>query len=97
VVAALRKAGFEVARIKGSHHFLRHADGRGSVVPVHSGETISWRQSSVTATSNAMTSSYCCSGRCFRASNFRFQPTALASLAAAAEPCVRRQAEASDN
>jgi len=40
VVAALRKAGFEVARIKGSHHFLRHADGRGTVVPVHSGETI---------------------------------------------------------
>ncbi|MBI2219567.1 MAG: type II toxin-antitoxin system HicA family toxin [Candidatus Rokubacteria bacterium] len=40
VVAALRKAGFEVARIKGSHHFLRHADGRGTVVPVHSGEII---------------------------------------------------------
>jgi predicted RNA binding protein YcfA (HicA-like mRNA interferase family) len=40
VVAALRKAGFEVVRIKGSHHFLRHADGRGTVVPVHSGEII---------------------------------------------------------
>jgi len=40
IVTALRKAGFEVARIKGSHHFLRHADGRGTVVPVHSGETI---------------------------------------------------------
>jgi predicted RNA binding protein YcfA (HicA-like mRNA interferase family) len=40
VVAALRKAGFEVARIKGSHHFVRHADGRGTVIPVHSGETI---------------------------------------------------------
>jgi predicted RNA binding protein YcfA (HicA-like mRNA interferase family) len=40
VIAALRKAGFEVARIKGSHHFLRHTDGRGTVVPVHSGETI---------------------------------------------------------
>lgn len=40
VVAALRKAGFEVARIKGSHHFLRHADGRATVVPVHAGETI---------------------------------------------------------
>ena len=40
IVAALRKAGFEVARIKGSHHFLRHADGRGTVVPVHPGETI---------------------------------------------------------
>jgi predicted RNA binding protein YcfA (HicA-like mRNA interferase family) len=35
-----RTAGFEVARIKGSHHFLRHADGRRTVVPVHAGETI---------------------------------------------------------
>jgi len=40
VIAALRKAGFEVARVKGSHHFLRHADGRATVVPVHAGETI---------------------------------------------------------
>jgi predicted RNA binding protein YcfA (HicA-like mRNA interferase family) len=36
----LKKAGFEVGRIKGSHHFLRHADRRATVVPVHSGETI---------------------------------------------------------
>ena len=36
-MSALRKAGFEVAR---SHHFLRHPDGRGTVVPVHAGETI---------------------------------------------------------
>lgn len=40
VVAALRKGGFEVVRVKGSHHFLRHADGRVTVVPVHAGETI---------------------------------------------------------
>ena len=40
VIAALRKAGFQVARVKGSHHFLRHPDGRGTVVPFHSGETI---------------------------------------------------------
>jgi predicted RNA binding protein YcfA (HicA-like mRNA interferase family) len=40
VAAALRKTGFEVTRIKGSHHFLRHPDGRGTVVPVHSGEVI---------------------------------------------------------
>ena len=26
-MSALRKAGFEVARIKGSHHFLCHSDG----------------------------------------------------------------------
>jgi predicted RNA binding protein YcfA (HicA-like mRNA interferase family) len=40
LMAALKKAGFEVARVKGSHHFLRHDDGRTTVVPVHSGETI---------------------------------------------------------
>jgi predicted RNA binding protein YcfA (HicA-like mRNA interferase family) len=39
-MSARRKAGFEVARVKGSHHFLRHSDGRGTVVPVHAGETI---------------------------------------------------------
>jgi predicted RNA binding protein YcfA (HicA-like mRNA interferase family) len=40
LVAALKQAGFEVLRIRGSHHFLRHADGRTTVVPVHAGETI---------------------------------------------------------
>ena len=40
LLAALRKAGFEVVRVKGSHHFLRSTDGRTTVVPVHSGETI---------------------------------------------------------
>lgn len=40
VVRALGKAAFEVVRIKGSHHFLQHADGRATVVPVHAGETI---------------------------------------------------------
>jgi predicted RNA binding protein YcfA (HicA-like mRNA interferase family) len=40
VIAALRRAGFVVLRVKGSHHFLRHADGRTTVVPVHAGETI---------------------------------------------------------
>ncbi len=40
LIAALAKAGFRVLRIKGSHHFLRHQDGRSTVVPAHSGETI---------------------------------------------------------
>lgn len=40
LIRALRKFGFEVIRIKGSHHFLRHSDGRSTVVPVHRGETI---------------------------------------------------------
>ena len=37
---ALDKLGFEVIRIKGSHHFMRHKDGRCTVIPLHSGETI---------------------------------------------------------
>jgi predicted RNA binding protein YcfA (HicA-like mRNA interferase family) len=40
VIAALKKGGFVVLRVKSSHHFLRHADGRTTVVPVHAGETI---------------------------------------------------------
>lgn len=40
VISALRRAEFEVVRVKGSHHFLRHADGRATVVPRHGGETI---------------------------------------------------------
>jgi predicted RNA binding protein YcfA (HicA-like mRNA interferase family) len=40
LIAALSGAGFEVVRVRGSHHFLRHADGRGTVVPVHAGESI---------------------------------------------------------
>lgn len=40
VIKALGKAGFEIIRVKGSHHFLRHADGRTTVVPVHAGETL---------------------------------------------------------
>lgn len=40
LITALQRAGFLVQRVKGSHHFLRHPDGRTTVVPVHSGETI---------------------------------------------------------
>jgi predicted RNA binding protein YcfA (HicA-like mRNA interferase family) len=40
LIAALGKAGFEVVRIRGSHHFLKHHDGRSTVVPVHSSEII---------------------------------------------------------
>jgi predicted RNA binding protein YcfA (HicA-like mRNA interferase family) len=40
VIAALRRAGFTVLRIRGSHHFMQHPDGRRTVVPVHVGETI---------------------------------------------------------
>jgi predicted RNA binding protein YcfA (HicA-like mRNA interferase family) len=40
LIAPLERVGFRVLRIKGSHRFLRHEDGRSTVVPVHSGETI---------------------------------------------------------
>lgn len=40
LIAALRGQGFAVIRIKGSHHFIRHTDGRATVVPVHAGETL---------------------------------------------------------
>jgi predicted RNA binding protein YcfA (HicA-like mRNA interferase family) len=40
LLKALQRAGFEVVRIKGSHHLLRHPDGRTTVVPVHAGEVI---------------------------------------------------------
>ena len=40
VVRALSKAGFEALRQRGSHLFLKHADGRATVVPTHSGEVL---------------------------------------------------------
>ena len=40
LLAALAKTGFAAIRVKGSHHFLRHGDGRSTVVPAHPGETI---------------------------------------------------------
>jgi len=40
LIKLLRKSDFEVIRIKGSHHFLRHSDGRSTVVPVHGKENI---------------------------------------------------------
>ena len=40
VLRALLRYGFALVRVKGSHHFVRHPDGRTTVVPVHSGETL---------------------------------------------------------
>ena len=40
LIKALSKAGFEVIRSKGSHHFLRHEYGRSTIVSVHAGEAI---------------------------------------------------------
>jgi predicted RNA binding protein YcfA (HicA-like mRNA interferase family) len=40
VIDALGEAGFQIIRIKGSHHLLRHSDGRTTTVPVHGAEII---------------------------------------------------------
>jgi predicted RNA binding protein YcfA (HicA-like mRNA interferase family) len=40
LIRILNRHGFEVIRVRGSHHLLRHLDGRQTVVPVHAGETI---------------------------------------------------------
>lgn len=42
VVRALERAGFVVVRIRGSHHFIRHAGEpwRQTVVPVHGNEDL---------------------------------------------------------
>ena len=40
LIAAPQRLGFQEIRIRGSHHYLRHADGRTTVVPAHAGETI---------------------------------------------------------
>ena len=40
LIKTLQGAGFIDVRVRASHHFLRHPDGRVTVVPVHAGETI---------------------------------------------------------
>jgi len=40
VFKALKRAGFVLARQKGSHTIWKHPDGRTTVVPVHRGERI---------------------------------------------------------
>jgi len=40
LVALLRHVGFIVERTRGSHVFLKHPDGRVTVVPIHAGESL---------------------------------------------------------
>jgi predicted RNA binding protein YcfA (HicA-like mRNA interferase family) len=39
-ITGLKKAGISIVRVRGSHHFVQHPDGRSTVVPVHAGENI---------------------------------------------------------
>ena len=40
IIKTLGKAGFEINRQRGSHVYLKHPDGRATVVPVHKGESV---------------------------------------------------------
>lgn len=40
VIKALENMGFEQIRQKGSHLFLRHPDGRTTIIPVHPADKI---------------------------------------------------------
>ena len=40
LIRALQRAGFIVIRIRGSHHYLRHPDGRNTLVPLHAGDSL---------------------------------------------------------
>ncbi|MEO3787541.1 type II toxin-antitoxin system HicA family toxin [Actinocorallia sp. B10E7] len=40
VVKVLEKAGFTLARVKGSHHMMTGPSGRFTVVPVHRGKDL---------------------------------------------------------
>ena len=40
LVKLLQQAGFVVVRVKGSHHRMRHPDGRVTTVPIHKNEDL---------------------------------------------------------
>ena len=40
LIKILRSYGFEVVRVKGSHHILKNSGGKVTVIPVHSNEII---------------------------------------------------------
>jgi predicted RNA binding protein YcfA (HicA-like mRNA interferase family) len=39
-MTALMRAGFNLLRVKGSHHFLKHEDGRTTCIPVHKNDDL---------------------------------------------------------
>lgn len=41
LVALLEKLGFEVVRIKGFHHRMKHPDGRITTIPIHKNDAVS--------------------------------------------------------
>jgi len=65
LIAALAAAGFTVVRVKGSHRFLRHADGPTlwwQPMPARRWAPGSWRRSSAMATSQQKHDAGSCDG-----------------------------------
>ena len=40
LISILKKIGFTIDRQRGSHVFMKHPDGRATVIPIHAKETI---------------------------------------------------------
>lgn len=40
LIKFLKNTGFEVVRIKGSHHRMKHEDGRITTIPVHKNDDL---------------------------------------------------------
>jgi predicted RNA binding protein YcfA (HicA-like mRNA interferase family) len=40
LVRALQRAGFKLQHVRGSHHIMRHPDGRGASIPVHGSQSL---------------------------------------------------------
>jgi predicted RNA binding protein YcfA (HicA-like mRNA interferase family) len=40
LIKALQAAGFNQTSVRGSHHRLKHPDGRATTVPVHAGKDV---------------------------------------------------------
>lgn len=40
LIAAFKKFGFVVTRVRCSHNIIKHPDGRATVIPLHGGESI---------------------------------------------------------
>lgn len=40
LIRILQKSGFVVTKVRGSHHILKHVDGRKTTIPVHKDEDL---------------------------------------------------------
>ncbi|MBS3769503.1 MAG: type II toxin-antitoxin system HicA family toxin [Bacteroidales bacterium] len=40
LLGLLKSIGFEVVRVRGSHHRLKHPDGRITTIPIHSNKDL---------------------------------------------------------